>query len=561
MEIIKQLMNEARSVLQEMTSTQKASVMTLVLTVAVSLAMVMWVGSGTDEKGMVPLPRKIDPGQAKEFKDRLEANGITPVEFRDDYKLWVPMDLSRKAVLFLAQENLLPKDEGDGFQETIRAWHFADTREKSQEAMRAARAVEMKLLIESIDDVKDAKVVYSDEGANSLFRPQMRPSASVRVVMKLGKSLNPEMANTIIALVAASKAGLEEKYVVVTDQSGKQFSARAPDDMNYVAAKKWEMERKLNDDLKDKLENLLLSSVPNIEFGGGVDAFVFHTVDFDKVEVETLDFREGQITRERTEKREMSNTKHPGNQVGTGPNVDRAANVNAAGGGTVEETKESRKLAERSFQPGHRKELRTVAPTVIDKSVSALIHLPYQYQRDADGKIIPEKTADGKEVIDPVTGQVKGIRESTQAFSAAEQDKLKTLIARAAGIKTADIADKIDLSFVPWQPRTEPDPLPPPASTKLFNMINEKFVPIIMAVVLFGAVYFIYAQAKRSIASEEIVIPGEEDLSASLLPSVSEADQNQASFEAVRNKISDAVAEDPRKAANLVRRWMSRESY
>jgi flagellar biosynthesis/type III secretory pathway M-ring protein FliF/YscJ len=46
-----------------------------------------------------------------------------------------------------------------------------------------------------------------------------------------------------------------------------------------------------------------------------------------------------------------------------------------------------------------------------------------------------------------------------------------------------------------------------------------------------------------------------------MMPELSDVDKANAQFEQLRGKVADLVEEDPRRAAGLVRRWMTKENY
>ncbi|MCX7935515.1 MAG: hypothetical protein N3A66_09700, partial [Planctomycetota bacterium] len=162
MNVFRQLLEEAQGVWRDMTSTQRVAVTTMVITIAALLAFVIYLGGTARELGTVPLPLKVEAENAKALIEKIEAAGLGPAQYDlESKRLLVPLEKSRDAVILLAQENLLPKDQGTDFEKMLDRWAFSDTRDKTEEMKRVARCNEVARLIERLEVVQEAKVIYS----------------------------------------------------------------------------------------------------------------------------------------------------------------------------------------------------------------------------------------------------------------------------------------------------------------------------------------------------------------------------------------------------------------
>ena len=93
----------------------------------------------------------------------------------------------------------------------------------AQERYRTALENEVARMIETIDGIEKARVIYNAAERKPLFRAPFRQRAAVVVTMKEGKELSQSIADTIIHLTAFARSGLDEKDVIVSDQTSRCF--------------------------------------------------------------------------------------------------------------------------------------------------------------------------------------------------------------------------------------------------------------------------------------------------------------------------------------------------
>lgn len=551
MEAIRQLIQDAMEFARDMTRTQGAAIGALILTVGSMLIFAMWLGKST-ETDKVPLPITVEPSNFKALQERLEAEGYGPVEYRDK-KIWVKADQVRKATMFLAKEDLLPEDSGSDFEDMLEKWHWTDTQALSEQRKKISLQTEIARMIESLDDIKKATVVYSDTNRRGYFSPRRKLTASVFVETELGRDLKRETANTIIALIAAAKTSLAEKDVVVSDQKSRRFRAKDPDGLSEMALEKFGLERRLEEEFRDKIEKLILALYPNIEYGGFTEVLVDAKVDYDKYESKTESVLEGPNQRTRAEKVMRKSSRGPAEQVGVVTNtVGLAGTATGGGGGTVEREEETRTVKEATKQNGLKIERLQRAPWIKSVAVTVIVRLPYKLEEmKAD-----DKTAAEGKVSETKRKKISNPEVELKGDKLAE---LKRSIALAAGIDVGDIKDKIEVIQVAWMPPVE-EPEESAKLTEWFtDFMSHRAWTVAMSVFLLICVYFIYAQAKRALPAEDLALPGEADLMLETTPLLSEGDRAGADFEALRTQVADFVSDDPRKAANLLRRWITKE--
>lgn len=561
MNILRQLWQDAQSVLRDMSVTQRVAVTFLVLTFAVWLTFAAWMGTTPGEAGRRPLPMEVEPSDVNEVLAQLKAKGIRTAEYQfEERRIIVDVDEEKKAIIALAEDGLLKDAHSFGFTEMLDKWSFADTRMRSEEAMRLARANEVARLIENLDGVRSAKVIYSDDVRRSLFGGAQKITAAVRVATKLKKDLTEGEAETIISIVSAAKAGLDPRDVVVTDQNMNKFHTTSTNGLSAMAKRKWEAEFSLDEHLRRKLENLMRQYVPNIAFEGDVNAFPKHEIDFNTKEQTHTEILPGETLRKTTSTQSLLSTKRPNEEPGVQPNARRSANLGNFGNWYSEETRENRKDTDVQMENSRRETAIRFAPEVKNLTISAIIHLPYRLKRDAEGKPIQAVNEVGETLIDPDTRQPMWDRESIEPLTAERMEELKRQIAQAAGISLGDIPEKIELSQVPWTPPVHAPKGGESSMTMLLNQLKANMSNIAMLIFFMLAVYIVFRYATRPIPTEieEYVEPE----TMSLAMTTRDDDEEEGmddEWDKLRSKVTAAVQEDPKRAANLIKRWMRKD--
>lgn len=562
MNILKQLWQDAQSVLRDMSVTQRVAVTFLILTVAVWLTFAAWMGTTPGETGRRPLPVEVTPADVNEILAQLKAKGIVSAEYDfDSSRILVNVDEEKSAIIAMAEEGLLKDAHEFGFVQMLDNWSFSDTTKKSDEAMRLARANEISRLIENIDNIREAQVIYSDDARRSLFGVAHKKTASVRVRTRLKKALTDAEAETIISLVASAKAGLDPRDVVVTDQLGNKFHTQSNNGLTAMAKQKWDTEFALDEELRRKLENLMRQYVPNIQYEGDVNAFPKHEVTFDYREQTHREVLPGEIANSTNTTRQYSSTQRPFEEPGVQPNARRTANMFGPGGPwQVSETTESTKERQLTNQNSLRETATKFSPAVTDLTVSAIIHLPYRLMRDGEGKPVQAVNEMGESLIDPETRLPMWDRETIDPLPQDKVDELKRQIAHAAGIPLADIPEKIEVSQVAWMPPVLAPQGGEAATALVLRLLAQNMTSIITFLFFALAVFIVYKYATRPIPTEvdEYVEPE----TMSLAMTTKDEDEEEVSDEAweqLRGKVVSAVQEDPKRAAGLLKRWMRKE--
>ncbi len=539
MPVFQELTENARKVMRDMSVTQRLAVVMTGVTVALALGMMVFIGSLSEKKGTLPLPVRVPPKQYEEFRVLLEDEGISPTYERDTQSIHVPIEQVDRAYMLLARNDLFTDDSHAGFEQMLARVDYTITEPNRQAMMRVAKQNELSRIIQTMTAVESADVILVEGDRRRLGAPVV-PRGSVMIRTAIGKEVTQGIADTIIALVAGTMAGLEKERVVVTDQDGRHWYATNESDSQWRSAQRLAQQRKLEEAMQQKVESQVRSFYPGCE----AFAFVTAVLDLDTMETEIHKKLEGPVKRARKSSREQKTTRGPGAPVGTQPNVVRQTNT---GGGPTEYSEYSEKDSDTLFDTGEQITVERKIPGKLEEdglSVSVVMHLPAHYERSEEGEVVrddqgePVRTA-GPELTEP------------QVFD------LQRNIAAAIGHPAPR---EIEIKQVGWTPPLEGEDQQDWAAV-MADLARQHLTALILAGFAVVGFVMIWTQVRRVVPAEELAALEDEIASPEGAPfgEVSDEDRSNQAFEQMRNRIADIVDEDPKKAASLVKRWMVME--
>lgn len=556
MSVFSQIASDAQSLYRDMTRTQQFSVLALMITVGAVLFSMAYFGSHSREVGSIPI-MEVSPESVQEIRDSLQIANLGPVQYNDN-KIWVPLDKSKQAILHLAEQNMLPSEGRMDFNKMFEMWDFTTPRHRANALDLVARGNSVARLIEGIQDIKSAKVIYSGSERRSLFAPENRQRAAVEVKTRMGKRLTRKMADTIIGLVAAAKSGLEEHSVIVTDQRGAHFRSRKNGSMDDMVQSINEVETRRMEMLRMKVEELCRAAIP----GSVPWAFVDVKYDMDTVESVEEKITEGVTVLKESRKTNETTSRGPAGEVGTTTNVARVSGSSSA---IQENTSRTMKEDKSTHRPTVLRTTRKVAPTVKAITVSTIVQMPYKFKVTGQtDEGAPEyefiKDHNGNVVKDE-KGRMMRRKIAGDPMSDVQKQGLERAILAAVGDVPGGPQVKVDIMPVDYREELEWAESAPPLSTELWIKIESHKAEIFFGLLLVFVLTYVYGMTKRATPDDEMQIPEPEAMALDMMPAMSEVDQQNASFESMRGKLSNLIDEDPRKAASLIRRWMVKENY
>lgn len=265
-------MQTALKSLSKMPMTRQVGLMLgLALSVAIGVAVVLW--------SQAPSYDLLFSGVAE--KDSAEIlDALTKLNV--DYKvetgsgaIMVPADSVRELKLKLAAQGL-PRSTSLGYELLDKDNGFGAS--KNVEQMRFQRALEgeIALTIQTIQNVKSAKVLLAIPVQSVFVRERKKPSASVVVDLYQGRTLEKEQIESIIHLVASSVPLMEASQVTVVDQKGRLLNSKEGGEDMSLSSKQFEYKKNIEEHLRERIENILTPLVG----GDGMRAQISADVDF-----------------------------------------------------------------------------------------------------------------------------------------------------------------------------------------------------------------------------------------------------------------------------------------
>ena len=253
------------------TGQQIGLMLALAISIAIGIAVVLWAQAPSYDLLFSGVAEK-DAGEIIEALDKLEM----------DYKvdpgsgaIMVPAGDVRTLKLKLAAQGL-PRSTSLGYELLDKDNGFGTS--KNVELMRFQRALEgeIALTIQTIQNVKTAKILLALPVQSVFVRERKKPSASVIVELYQGRSLDKEQIESIVHLVASSVPMMEASQVTVVDQKGRLLNSKdTPEDIS-LTSKQFEYKKNIEEHLRGRIENILTPLVGS----DGMRAQISADVDF-----------------------------------------------------------------------------------------------------------------------------------------------------------------------------------------------------------------------------------------------------------------------------------------
>ncbi len=256
------------------------SLPTIGLIALLGFAAMLWMTmSGAPQRDLFNGLADADKGAVA---DALKAANIPYQINRDTGALSVPETSFYQAKMLLAQQGL-PKATPDG-DTMISSLPLGASRAVEGEKLRSARDLDIARTIEAIDAVENAKIRIAAEQPSVFLRDQVKPTASVMLRLRPGRTLSDMQVQAIVHLVASSVPGLATDGISVVDQSGRLLSAAGGDPVSEASARQVEIQSKIEQRYMASLNKMLTPIVGPGNFTAEVHA--------------DMDFTESQATRE-----------------------------------------------------------------------------------------------------------------------------------------------------------------------------------------------------------------------------------------------------------------------
>ena len=217
MEALRRLSNQLQSVINQMTMSQKATILMFGMVVVISLFMLMMWGSRTEMRPVVD----VNDSRATEIQTKLKEMGIKS-DLKEG-KVVVDSDKWDRVVMMLSDNNLLPEEVDYTWSKVLDDTSLTTTR--SLREMKYKRALENSIgsIIETMDSISNAQVTITLPSDTVFLRDVPPVQASVLLKLARNRRLNDEAVEAITNLVANGVKGLEASQVAIIDTAGRSY--------------------------------------------------------------------------------------------------------------------------------------------------------------------------------------------------------------------------------------------------------------------------------------------------------------------------------------------------
>jgi len=417
---------------------------------------------------------------------------------------------------------------------------------------------ELTRTITALADVADARVHLAMPQQNGFFREQQKPSASVMLTLRGGRTLDRAQIAGIVHLVSASVPELSPKAVSVLDQTGALLS-NTSDNGNGLDSQQLQYKQQIEANINKRIYELLEPVVGRENLRATVTA----DVDFSQIESTAEEYKPNQgqnltaaVRSSQTNESQNGTPALPTGVPGAATNqppVPATAPINGASaplqtaGGTPGSNNSRREAVTNYELDKTVRVVRNATGTV--KRLNAAVVLNHRSSTDPKGKVNSQPVP--QEELDKLTALVK----ETMGFNQERGDSLKI-------ISAPFMVDKPDNTEVPlWK------------QPFVLDMVRGSIVPLALVVVALIAVFGMVRPAIRAAyPPPPEPVEGKDAEGKELNAVVDEENQLPAlahgglpALEAplANDKLERArvlARENPIAVANIMRSWMSGET-
>ncbi|MGD0282485.1 MAG: flagellar basal-body MS-ring/collar protein FliF [Dissulfurispiraceae bacterium] len=375
---------------------------------------------------------------------------------------------------------------------------------------------ELARTIRQLSEVDQARVHIALPERSIFTEKEEKPTASIVVKLKAGRALSQGQISGIIYLISSSVEGLIPDHVTVIDNMGNLLSR--PTDGDVIAdAKQRDYQKSVDKDYESKLASMLEGIVGK----GKAIVRVAAKIDYTQVEKTEENYDPDTIAiRSKQSDKESSG----GSASGGIPGV-------------------------LSNQPGQQPATAGPAPSSSQKQTE---NINYEVSRTVSKIVQPRGEVKNISVAVLVDGTYKKEKDKQvyQARSEAELGKYDELIKAAIGFNK-ERGDQVIVENVPFE--TVSEEVEKPDYMRAAQSVLKYVAPmgLIILIILF-VIKPVVEMLKAMPATRGGASPRD-----ALHPGVAEIEPEVASEEIMREKVVDVVKKDPRRAATILKEWLS----
>jgi flagellar M-ring protein FliF len=474
--------------------------------------------------------------------------------------LLVPSNLVHETRLRMASQGL-PKGGTAGF-EIMEAQKFGTSQFLEQVNYQRSLEGELARSMQTLGAVQNARVHLAIPKPTVFVKEQQKPSASVVLALRPGRTLDPGQINGIVHLVSSSIPNMPANAVTVLDQSGNLLSANREGAEQTMDATQLKYVRQIEQDYIKRIQDILIP----IAGTQNVRAQVTADVDFSQVEQTAETFKPNQrpntaAVRSTQTMESLNGIANAGGVPGalsnqpptaatapiTKPATAQDANAQAAANAAAAANSSSRKEATSNYE--------------VDRTI--------QHSKLPVGNIRRMSVAvvmNNRNVTDPKTGKV-----TSKPYTDAEKAQMTALVKDAMGFdpKRGDSLNLLNSAFNTDQEVIPELPLwKDPAMIALAKELGKYLlIAAVIGYLLFGVIRPTFRNiAAQALARDEAEAAAKAAAEAAEAAKHAhhgaaqyDAQQAENSYEENLQLAKELTKTDPKIVASVVKEWVNAE--
>ncbi|WP_024610563.1 flagellar basal-body MS-ring/collar protein FliF [Pseudoalteromonas sp. TB64] len=249
---------------------------TLVIALAICLAIAIFIIIWARQPDMRPLGKM----QTEELIQTLDFLDAQQIEYQLDGNVVSVDESEYQSIKLLMTREGLEQGPASGSDIIMQDMGFGVSQRLERERLKHGREQQLARTIEELNNITRAKVLLAIPKENVFARREKKPSATVVLTIKRGRSLDREEVDSVVDMIASAVQGLEPARVTVTDQNGRLLNSGSQSSLAARSRKEYDLERKREQEYLEKIDSILIPVVGLANYTAQVDL----SMDFSAVE-------------------------------------------------------------------------------------------------------------------------------------------------------------------------------------------------------------------------------------------------------------------------------------
>ncbi len=249
---------------------------TLIVALAICLAIAIFVIIWARQPDMRPLGKM----QTQELIETLDFLDAQKIDYELDGNVVSVDETEYQNIKLLMTREGLDQGPTSGSDIIMQDMGFGVSQRLERERLKHGREQQLARTIEELNNVTRAKVLLAIPKENVFARREKKPSATVVLTLKRGRSLDSEEVDSVVDMIASAVQGLEPSRVTVTDQNGRLLNSGSQTSLAARSRKEYDLERKREQEYLEKIDSILIPVVGLGNYTAQVDL----SMDFSSIE-------------------------------------------------------------------------------------------------------------------------------------------------------------------------------------------------------------------------------------------------------------------------------------